>query len=220
MIFKEGRNREFYDEIIRKKDFTYGFFASIVELNAALIECKDVRGHSTDKPTSIETLIVRVLDLFDTITRIELYMLTGIAPELLDKDLENLRAQGYLEYVIPFESEKLQKNISKIENEVGIDLIIKERLDALIKRKTIKQYNLTNLGKRLLKTNEKDSFENVNIDFAFLRKDNNWRTIGHITDKGSHNRFYRKVDETEYIFFESFLKEYADQLSPDKNFKS
>lgn len=155
-----------------KKDYSSSIIVSHPTI-AGDFECQNIAMHVTHNASALEMFIIRTLEIFKLITRLEIHWLTGLSLVTINKQLEEMREEGYLEYNLPYNQEVLLKNIATLEKS-GIILNPSKMAKILKTHQTLKQYQLTvELGKRLLSTGKHDSYKIENLDFSLIQLDQN-----------------------------------------------
>ena len=211
-------NKDFdaeYLELTKKGNLPNNVFIWLTTCNSTYVECENILFESSQEGSPEEILAVELVQNLKYITRMEYYIISGLSLNLIDTLLENLRSEGYLEYIFPFNLEIMDKNIKELKLNLSLTLDVESQLELQLKKEEFKQYKITDKGKILAKTSKKDSRLNGNLEFLFLRREN-WESIAQCSKINYFNK--SSITEIDFPVIEKFLSENKGIISKNRVF--
>ena len=143
--------RKIYPNLFLNKVSNVGIF-SISQIEAEV--------HQQLEP--LETLCLRMLSTFKKITRIEVHVFSGMSLSICENALQRLESIELIENT-DFDSVLLNENLTRLENESGSDWRMAE-ITELLKRKFIKQFQITKSGLQSIKDEGNTVIDLVDLD--------------------------------------------------------
>lgn len=123
-----------------------------------------VEAEVKSKLDAVSWICLSLANTFGKVSRIEIHAISGIDEKLIQNHLDQLATYSLLE-TISYDEQALNKNIKRIDTEIGSDWKTTS-IKAILSRNLLRQFTISNTGKEAIKDSNKTVIDSVTLDLA------------------------------------------------------